>query len=51
MRTEIIPRFTEETAGFWAGAQQGEVRVEKCLECGRLSQNQLRMDLARCPRN
>jgi 3-oxo-4,17-pregnadiene-20-carboxyl-CoA hydratase alpha subunit len=36
MRTDVIPRFTEETAGFWQGAQQGEVRVEKCGGCGRL---------------
>jgi uncharacterized OB-fold protein len=45
MPARPIPQATAETEPFWQGARSGEVRLPKCLECGRLHHP----PLARCP--
>jgi uncharacterized protein len=32
-----VPRPTPETAAFWAGTQEGELRIQRCRACGRPS--------------
>ena len=32
----MLPLETPETAGWFEGARQGELRVQVCLDCGRL---------------
>jgi uncharacterized protein len=34
--TLLVPLVDEESAGFWAGVRQGELRVQACGSCGRL---------------
>ncbi len=29
-----LPRPTEDTAPYWEAAQKGELRMQKCLDCG-----------------
>jgi uncharacterized OB-fold protein len=36
MRTSITPRVNPETADFWAGCAIGELRAQRCGECGKL---------------
>jgi uncharacterized OB-fold protein len=36
MRTSITPRLNPETEGFWEGCRAGELRAQRCGECGRL---------------
>jgi uncharacterized OB-fold protein len=38
------PRPTPETAGFWDGTRQGELRIQRCSACGRAS-----IPFAGCP--
>lgn len=35
-RLPVLPLETPETAGFFDGARQGELRVQACGSCGRL---------------
>jgi uncharacterized OB-fold protein len=32
----LLPRFVDENRPFWEGARQGELRVQRCRETGRL---------------
>jgi len=32
----LLPASDEESAFFWAGAREGELRVQKCGSCGKL---------------
>jgi uncharacterized protein len=31
-----LPAVTEDSAGFWEGTAAGELRIERCTNCGRL---------------
>ncbi|MGA2519914.1 MAG: zinc ribbon domain-containing protein [Acidimicrobiales bacterium] len=32
----LLPAVDEESAFFWEGTRQGELRIQKCLSCGKL---------------
>lgn len=31
-----LPEETEDSAPYWEGARQGELRMQKCLDCGHI---------------